>query len=51
MDIPISLRYKGRLVVYEAKNEEEKLLINELIAKKDYESLKRFIIQENEWEE
>ena len=51
IDIPLSLHYKGRVVVIEAKTDEDKQHVVELVKNKDWEGLKPYIIQDEEWQE
>jgi len=49
MDIPLSLHYKGRVIVIEAKTDEDKRRVEELVNRKDWAGLERYIIQYEEW--
>lgn len=49
MEIPLSMSYKGRMVVIEAKTDEDKRKVEDMVARNDWVGLQKYIIQDESW--
>ena len=50
IEIPLSLRYNARMIVIEAKTDDDKLKVEQIVKDRNIEGLKPYIIQDESWE-
>lgn len=50
MEIPISMKYRGRMLVIEAKTDNDKLEVEDMIKRNDWVGLQKYIIRDESWE-